>query len=231
MAVSYISLIARISRIVVPHYPHHVTQRGVRSITVFHTDNDRHRYLEFLSVEIDRFGVNILAWCLMTNHVHIIAVPHSETALARTFGEAHRRYTRMKNFEEGVRGYLFQGRFSSVVLDERHLMAVARYVELNPVRAGMVSHAWEYPWSSAGFHAGVRAVDPLVKEKTLPTLAGNWLEFLSGGDEKEIGALRMATRTGRPVGNDEFLNEISKITGKKVMRRRPGRPRKEPGEK
>ncbi|NTV42523.1 MAG: transposase, partial [Syntrophobacteraceae bacterium] len=133
---------ARISRIVVPYYPHHVTQRGVRSITVFHTDNDRHRYLEFLSSEIDRFGVNILAWCLMTNHVHFIAVPHSETALARAFGEAHRRYTRMKNFEEGVRGYLFQGRFNSVVLDERHLMAAARYVEMNPVRAGMVSHAW-----------------------------------------------------------------------------------------
>jgi putative transposase len=108
---------ARISRIVVPNYPHHVTQRGVRSIPVFHTDSDRNRYLEFLRVEIDRFGINILAWCLMTNHVHFIAVPKSETALARAFGEAHRRYARMKNFEEGVLGYLFQGRFSSVVLD------------------------------------------------------------------------------------------------------------------
>jgi len=222
---------ARISRMVVPHYPHHVTQRGVRSITVFHTDNDRHRYLEFLSIESDRFGVNILAWCLMTNHVHFIAVPHSETALARAFGEAHRRYTRMKNFEEGVRGYLFQGRFSSVVLDERHLMAAARYVELNPVRAGMVGHAWEYPWSSATFHSDLRAVDPLVKEKALPMRVGNWREFLSGGDEKEMDALRMTTRTGRPAGDEEFLTKLSKITGKKVMRGRPGRPRKEPGQK
>jgi putative transposase len=222
---------ARISRIVVPHYPHHVTQRGVRSITVFHTNNDRHRYLEFLSIENDRFGVDILAWCLMTNHVHFIAVPHSETALARAFGEAHRRYTRMKNFEEGVRGYLFQGRFSSVVLDERHLMAAARYVELNPVRAGMVSHAWEYPWSSAGFHLGMTGVDPLVKEQTLPALAGNWREFLSSSDDKEMDALRMATRTGRPVGDEEFLAKLSERTGKKVMRGRPGRPRKEPGQK
>ena len=222
---------ARISRIVVPQYPHHVTQRGVRSITVFHSDNDRHRYLEFLSEENDRFGVNILAWCLMTNHVHFIAVPDSETALARAFGEAHRRYTRMKNFEEGVRGYLFQGRFSSVVLDERHLMAAARYVELNPVRAGMVGHAWEYPWSSAGFHLGMTAVDPLVKEKTLPALAGNWREFLSSSDEKEMDALRTATRTGRPSGDEEFLTTLSKITGKKVMRGRAGRPRKEPGQK
>jgi putative transposase len=145
---------ARISRIVVSHY-YHVTQRGIRSIPVFHTDSDRRRYLEFVRVEIDRFGVNILAWCLMTNHVHFIAVPKSETALARAFGEAHRRYTRMKNFEEGVRGYLFQGRFSSVVLDERHLMAAARYVELNPMRAHMVAHAWEYAWSSAAFHMSI----------------------------------------------------------------------------
>ena len=217
---------ARISRMVVPHYPHHVTQRGVRSITVFHTDKDRHRYLEFLSIESDRFGVNILAWCLMTNHVHCIAVPQSETALARAFGEAHRRYTRMKNFEEGVRGYLFQGRFSSVVLDERHLIAAARYVEMNPVRAGMVGHAWEYPWSSAGFHSGMTAVDPLVKEKTLPMLIGNWREFLSGGDDKELNTLRMATRTGRPAGDEVFITELSKITGKNVMRGRPGRPRK-----
>lgn len=165
----------------------------------------------------------------MTNHVHFIAVPQSETALTRAFGEAHRRYTRMKNFEEGVRGYLFQGRFSSVVLDERHLMAAARYVERNPVRASMVGHAWEYPWSSAAFHADLRAFDPLVKEKTLPTLVGNWLEFLSGSDEKEMDALRMATRRGRPAGDEAFLIERSKITGKKVMRGRPGRPRKKAG--
>jgi len=196
---------------------------------VFHTDRDRRRYLEFLSVESNRFGVNILAWCLMTNHVHFIAVPHSETALARAFGEAHRRYTRMKNFEEGVRGYLFQGRFSSVVLDERHLLAAARYVELNPVRACMVSHAWEYPWSSAAFHTDLMAVDQLVKEKTLPMLVGNWLEFLSGGDEKEMDALRMATRTGRPAGDEAFLTKLSRITGKKVIRGRPGRPRKKAG--
>jgi putative transposase len=216
---------ARISRIVVPHYPHHVTQRGVRSISVFHADDDRRRYLEFLAKEIDRFGVNILAWCLMTNHVHFIAVPQHETSLARAFGEAHRRYTRMKNFEEGVRGYLFQGRFSSVVLDERRLMAAARYVELNPVRAGIVDHPWEYAWSSAGFHTGVHVVDPLVKEKTLPMLAGNWREFLSGGDDKEADTLRMATRTGRPAGDEVFITELSKITGKNVMRGRPGRPR------
>jgi len=81
----------------------------------------------------------------MTNHVHFVVVPHNESSLAKGFGEAHKRYTRMKNFSEGVRGYLFQGRFGSCVLDERHLLAAVRYVERNPVTAGIVKNAWEYP--------------------------------------------------------------------------------------
>ncbi len=92
---------ARLPRIVAPGYPHHVTQRGVRSMKVFQDDDDRRRYLLFLKEETERFGVEIYAWCLMTNHVHFVAVPGSETALARAFGEAHRLYTRMKNFREG----------------------------------------------------------------------------------------------------------------------------------
>ncbi len=112
---------ARISRVVVPGYPHHITQRGVQSMTIFHSDPDRQSYLQFLYEEIGRFCVEVLAWCLMTNHLHLIAVPKSEDSLARAVGEAHHRYTWMKNFAEGVRGYLFQGRFNSCVLDERHL--------------------------------------------------------------------------------------------------------------
>lgn len=170
---------ARISRIVVTGYPHHVTQRGVRSMDVFHSDEDRHAYLAFLSEEAARFNVEILSWCLMTNHVHFIAVPNSETALARGFGEAHRRYTRMKNFSQGVRGYLFQGRFSSCVLDQRHLLAAARYVALNPVVAGMVETPWEYPWSSTRYHCGLSDHDLLVKDRTLLGLVTDWKEFLS----------------------------------------------------
>ena len=105
-------------------------------MTIFHRDKDRQSYLQFLSEEIGRFYVEILAWCLMSNH--LIAVPKSEDSLARAVGEAHRRYIRMKNFAEGVRGYFFQGRFNSCVLDERHLLAATQYFELNPVRAGIV---------------------------------------------------------------------------------------------
>lgn len=148
---------------VVPGYPHHVTQRGVRSIPIFGNDDDRRAYLEVMAEQMSRFGVEVLAWCLMTNHTHLVAVPKDQVALARAIGEAHRRYTRMKNFTEGVRGYLFQGRFGSCVLDERHLLTAARYVELNPVHAGMTKKAEEYPWSSARFHLGLRGKDVLVR--------------------------------------------------------------------
>ena len=218
---------ARISRIVVPGYPHHVTQRGVRSMDVFDSDEDRWAYLGFLSEESNRFGLDILAWCLMTNHVHFVAVPHTESALARGFGEAHRRYTRMKNFAQGVRGYLFQGRFSSSVLDENHLLAAVRYVELNPTRAGMVKCAWEYPWSSAGFHTGTLEFDPLIKDRTLSGLITDWKDFLTGEMTREFDQLRMATQTGRPAGDDLFITKIEDLTGRDLSKGMPGRPRKQ----
>ena len=203
----------RISRVVVPEYPHHVTQRGVRSMAVFQTDEDRRCYLQFLGEEAGRFGVEILAWCLMTNHVHFIAVPKKGDSLARAFGEAHRRYTRMKNFKEGVRGYLFQGRFSSCVLDERHLLAAASYVELNPVRAGIVKRAWAYPWSSASFHTGRSRVDPLVKDRKLRGLVSDWDEFLRDATHKEDETIRKMSRTGRPGGDAAFVSLVGESRG------------------
>jgi len=218
---------ARISRIVAPGYPHHITQRGVRSMDVFDSDEERQAYLSFLSDEATRFGLDILAWCLMTNHVHFIAVPQNETSLARGFGEAHRRYTRMKNLAQGVRGYLFQGRFGSSVLDENHLLAAVRYVELNPVRAGMVKYAWEYPWSSAGFHAGKRESDPLVKDQTLMGLITDWKGFLvEKMHDGEADRLRMATQTGLPAGDDAFVATIADLTGRNLGRGKPGRPKR-----
>lgn len=217
----------RISRIVVPNYPHHVTQRGVRSMNVFDSDEDRWAYLDFLSEEAKRFGLNFLAWCLMTNHVHFVVVPNTETSLARGFGEAHRRYTRMKNFAQGVRGYLFQGRFNSSVLDENHLLAAVRYIELNPIRTGLTRCAWEYPWSSAGFHTGTLESDPLVKDRTLSGLITDWKDFLTGEMTRELDQIRMATQTGRPAGDDFFITKIEDLTGRDLRKGMPGRPRKQ----
>lgn len=113
-------------------------------MSLFRSDDDRPLYLRYMAEETKRLSVEILSWCLMTNHIHLVMVPIDEKALARAIGEAHKRYTRMRNFAEGVCGYLFQGRFASCVLDERHPLAAVRYVEQNPVRAGMVKLAWDY---------------------------------------------------------------------------------------
>jgi putative transposase len=217
---------ARFARLVVPGYPHHITQRGVRSIDIFRHDEDRQAYLCFMSEESRRFGVRFHAWCLMTNHVHLIAVPGEKDSLARAIGEAHRRYTRMQNFAAGVRGYLFQGRFNSCVLDERHLLAAARYVELNPLHAGMVGDAKDYPWSSARFHLRLTDSDPLVSERFLPALVNDWSRFLHVEDEDATTKLRQGTRTGRPAGNTEFVTMLEDITDRRLRPREPGRPRK-----
>lgn len=119
---------ARIARVVLPGVPHHVTQRGVRSMPVFLSDRDRLDYLRLLAAQGKKYGVSFLAWCLMTNHVHLIAVPKEVESLAHGIGEVHKRYTRMVNFREEVRGYLFQGRFFSCPLDERHLYSTVRYI-------------------------------------------------------------------------------------------------------
>jgi putative transposase len=217
---------ARISRLVVPGYPHHVMQRGVRSMPIFQDEADRQAYLQFLSEETKRFGVEILVWCLMTNHVHFIAVPEQEDSLARAFGEGHRRYTRMKNFAEGVRGYFFQGRFYSCVLDEGHLLAASAYVELNPVRAGIVKKPWDYPWCSAPFHTGQKKTDPMVKDRTLLGLIKDWKDHLNRTSEEKDEEIRRLTRSGRPAGGDSFVTLLEQKTGRNLAVGRPGRPTK-----
>jgi len=143
---------ARIARVAVPDWPHHVTQRGNRRMQTFFGEADYRAYLSLVSEWCSRHGVAIWAYCLMPNHVHLIAVPAAAEGLARALGEAHRRYTRQVNFREKWRGYLWQGRFGSVAMDEPHLLAAARYVETNPVRARLVASAEDWPWSSAAAH-------------------------------------------------------------------------------
>lgn len=218
----------RISRIVAVDFPHHVTQRGVRSMDIFHSDQDRNQYLQFIKEEAVRCEIEILAWCLMSNHVHFIAVPHTETSLALGFGEAHKRYTRMKNFKDNVRGYLFQGRFGSCVLDERHLLAAVRYIENNPVAAGITKHAWLYKWSSATYHVGDDKKDVLVKSRNLYGLVKDWREYLleSTGDSNDVPNVRRSTRTGRPAGDHDFVRKIEKLTGRVLQRQKPGPKKK-----
>jgi len=131
----------------------------------------------------------------------------------------------MKNFADGVRGYLFQGRFGSCVLDETHLLAAARYVELNPVKTGMVRSAEEYPWSSARFHLGLISNDVLVKDKNLLGLVENWEGYLREDDEKADGRFLKAICTGRPAGSQQFVRLVETLTGRDLsLQKRGPRP-------
>lgn len=217
---------ARFARLVIPGFPHHVVQRGVRSMDIFVDDYDRTLYLQLLSEEAKRFGLVFNSWCLMTNHVHLIVVPENENSLARAIGEAHRRYTGLKNQAAGVRGYLFQGRFGSCVLDSNHFLAAARYVELNPVKARIVKKPEDYPWSSCRYHFGLIDHDPLIHEPVIPTIVDDWGDFLRDGEKELEERICAGTRTGRPVGDDNFIANLESVTGRCLRPKKPGRPRK-----
>ena len=166
--------------------------------------------------------VEIWAYCLMPNHVHLIAVPQSADGLRRAIGEAHRRYTRMVNFREGWRGHLWQGRFASFVLDEPYLLTAARYVELNPVRAGLVNAPRQYRWSSAAAHLRGRD-DALVRVAPLLQLAPDWRRFLTRViREEDLKLLRAHEHTGRPLGEEAFLASLEQNLGRILRRQKPG---------
>ncbi len=212
----------RLARVVVPGLPHHVTQRGNRRQQTFFCDEDYEAYLDLMAEWCEQRDVEVWAYCLMPNHVHLLAVPACEGALRRAIGEAHRRYTRRVNFREGWRGHLWQGRFASFVLDEPHLLAAARYVECNPVRAGLAEQPEAYRWSSARAHLQVRD-DRLVKVMPLLERVGDCREFLSGGVEAEtMEEFRGHERTGRPLGSDGFLAGLKRMLGRILRPQKPG---------
>lgn len=203
---------ARLSRIVIPAVPHHVTQRGNRRLPIFFSDEDRSAYLSLVAEACAAQGTACLGWCLMDNHVHLILVPRTEDGLRATLGEAHRRYSRRINFREGWRGYLFQGRFASYPMDDAHLMTAIRYVENNPVAAGMAARAEDWRWSSARSHvAGRRAKDdPLTDVAALGRHVANWRALLRMGleamdDPAAVEAIEARIRTGRPLASPEWI--------------------------
>ncbi len=154
-----------------------------------------------------KYQVQIWAYCLMPNHVHLIAVPETEEGLARAIGEAHRRYTRRINFREKWRGHLWQERFASFPMDERYLLAAARYVEMNPVAADKVALPGEYRWSSAAAHLAGND-DQLVKVKPLLDIVSDWKGFLGLTDEEELALLKKHERSGRPLGEVSFVERL-----------------------
>ena len=212
----------RAARVVVPGMPHHVTQRGNRGCDVFLDDADRRAYLSFMKDYADRYGVKVLAYCLMSNHVHFVVIPSSSKSLGLTFRDTHQAYASRFNRKTGQSGHLWQGRYYSTVLDERHFWAAVRYVERNPVRAGLVEHAWDYLWSSAPAHCQMR-VDPLIAiDQAELDHVGNWQQFLSAGDDDAERELRAKSRTGRPCGSEAFIRKLESLLGRTLLPRKPG---------
>ena len=226
------------ARVVVSGMPHHVTQRGNRRQEVFFGKGDYAAYLTLMAEWCGKHGLRAWAYCLMPNHVHLILVPPSEAALARALGEAHRRYTRQINFRQGWRGHLWQGRFASFVMDEAYLIAAARYVERNPVRAGLVDRAEDWPWSSAAVHVsgqtGARRGDQdgrWVETDWLAERTAGWVctwgEYLVGADDQALGkGLRLHENTGRPLGSKPFVERIGELLGRDLLPGKGGRPKK-----
>jgi putative transposase len=213
---------ARLARVVAAGLPHHVTQRGNRRQPVFLRDEDYATYRALLAEQCRAADVAVWAYCLMPNHVHLILVPKEADGLRAALGEAHRRYTRHINSREDWRGYLWQGRFASFPMDEPYLLACARYVELNPVRARLAARARDWRWSSARAHLAGRD-DGLVTVKPLLALAGDWAEFLDRGlSATDHAAIRAGERTGRPLGAARFVARLERRLGRPLARRKPG---------
>lgn len=215
---------SRIARVVVPGYPHHVTQRGSRRMPTFFVESDYLLYKQILSEQCKRYGLAIWAYCLMPNHVHLVAVPETENGLSRPVGFAHRRYAIAINAREGWSGHLWQERFASFVMDESYLMAAVRYVEMNPVRAGLVDKPDDYAWSSAKAHFAGKD-DELVDVRPMLDRVDSWSDYLAITDDVDREMLKH-TNIGRPVGQPEFITGLEQKLGRSLRPQKVGRKAK-----
>ena len=216
----------RLARIVIPRLAHHVTQRGNARRNVFFLPLDRQVYLGLLRQYSAYYQLRILGYCLMTNHVHLVVVPEHETSIAKTMREVHGRYARYRNAIECGSGHLWQSRYYSCAFEGVRMASVMRYVELNPVRAGLVQAAEYFTWSSALIHlGGTDALGLLDMESWGRDWAPEeWSEWLRQGEE-ETAAIRDATYSGRVLGSAEFVARLEETTSRKLVPGRPGRPK------
>ena len=193
------------------------------------TDDDYRAYLSFMAEGCAKRGVEIWAYCLMPNHVHLIAVPRTADGLRLAIGEAHRRYARGFNARMGWDGHLWQDRFGSFPMDEGHLVSAVRYVELNPVHAGLTTTPRAYRWSSARAHLAGRD-DELVKVAPMLERVGDWRAFLRGRlEEESVKSIEMHVRTGRPLGGERFVSRLESRLKRTLRRGKPGpKPKAKP---
>jgi putative transposase len=212
----------RMARLVVPGSPHHVTQRGNRRQRTFFEEADYLAYIGLISELKGKAGIDIWAYCLMPNHVHFIVVPKHKQSLAKLFGVAHHRYSRLVNSAHGWLGHLWQERFHSFVMDEEHLLTAVRYVELNPVRAGLCMQPEDWRWSSASAHINCWP-DRLIGVSAMSERVSDWRRYLSEDEAPaSLDVLRRHTKSGRPAGDKKFIEQLEELTGRRLQRLKPG---------
>ena len=220
----------RIPRPVAPGIPHHVTQRGNRREAVFFADSDRAAYLACLAEHCVKNAVEVLGYCLMPNHVHLVVVPTSPDGLEKVFRPVHTYYAQRLNRMRGWSGHVWQGRYFSSPLDEPYFWAALRYVERNPVRAGLVRRAQDYRWSSARAHCGLRSDALLTNDphwsETL-RMVSDWPAWLAEPDiADQVDVMRHRVERGLPCGEEDFVREMESRLGHLLRPRKVGRPRK-----
>jgi putative transposase len=221
---------ARVPRRIFPGMPHHVTQRGNRRGDVFFSDADRTAYLDWLDGYCRFYRVQLLAYCLMSNHVHAVMVPDDAAGLEQTLRALHTRYALRVNRARAWSGHVWQGRFFSAVLDEAYLLSAVRYVERNPVRSGIVARAEDYRWSSAAAHCGLRR-DPLLADAGQwfadPATGAGWAAWLEQGDRPDhLEVIRKNVQRTVPCGSEAFVAKLEHQVGRPLRPAARGRPRK-----
>ena len=206
----------RMARIVVPGIPHHVIQRGHRSEVVFFKKEDRQTYLKILANFARKYGVKIWSYCLMTNHIHLVAIPSTSDSLAKLMRQVHKNYSMVINIRNNWKGTLWQGRYLSYPMDERYLYKCVRYIERNPVRAKIVERPEDYPWSSARAHVFGLA-DEVLSDSSFLQQIHDWRAYLAENESKnDLEEIRKNQGSGRPLGNEVFYETIEKLTGRKL---------------
>jgi putative transposase len=228
---------ARLPRLTAPGLPHHLIQRGNNRQAIFADDSDRALYLRELAVLADAHRMAIHAYVLMPNHVHLLVTPAQHETLGRVMQALGRRYVRHFNDRHRRTGTLWEGRYRSTVVEtDGYLLACMRYIDMNPVRAGLVAEPALYRWSTHGHHVGLRA-DPIVTEQAAYWALGNTpferqvayqRLFEVEQEADEIRAIRYATHCGWALGRTSFADSISDGAGRPAAPRRAGRPRKAP---
>jgi putative transposase len=215
----------RFTRVVAVDVPHHVTQRGNGRRFVLDGDADRTIYLKLLRENIVLYGVALIGYCLMSNHIHLIAIPHKVDGLAQALKQAHGRYASYWNAAHQSNGHVWQGRYYSCSLDQSHLWEALRYTELNPVRAGLVLGAELWPWSSAACHCGAKKQDEYLTPEPWRSYwtSTTWQEYLSAAEtEARLAVIRQRTHTGRPLGTEEFVQDLEKVTQRRIALQKRG---------